>query len=156
MELQYMQQLKDTPNLIGESWAENKPITNKEIKSLENKYNEGSEFPLAFKEFLLVAGKNNGLDVVVIEEDFEELREDCEESLEYTGYTMDRPYFVFDQLDGQYSIFFLDEDKEDPEVYILFPTGAYGSGEPFLRDVKYTFSKMINDAIYRVKNNIPL
>ncbi|WP_075342943.1 hypothetical protein [Tenacibaculum agarivorans] len=130
-------------------------MSQEEIKNLAEN-SGGIEFPLSFIEYLSIAGKSNGLDVVVVSEDFEEIREDCDEDLEYTGYTVERPFFVFDRLDGQYSIFFLDEDKEDPDVYILFPTGAYGSGEEFLRDVKYTFSKMINDSIYRAKNNIPL
>ncbi|CAA0155680.1 hypothetical protein [Tenacibaculum maritimum] len=156
MKLKYMQKLKDNPNLIGESWAVNKGLSKEDTLVLSDKFNGGKEFPLVFNEFLALAGESNGLDIVAISDDFEQLREDCEESLEYTGYKMDRPYFVFDQLDGQYSIFFLDEDMEDPDVYILFPTGAYGSGEPLLRNVKYTFSKMINDAIYRRLNNIPL
>ncbi|CAA0172105.1 hypothetical protein [Tenacibaculum maritimum] len=154
MELKYMKQLKDTPNLSSRI-----PLKGLEIETvieIRKLFNEGKKFPLAFEEYLNIGGESEATGMVFEWDDFEQLREDCEESLEYTGYKMDRPYFVFDQLDGQYSIFFLDEDMEDPDVYILFPTGAYGSGEPLLRNVKYTFSKMINDAIYRRLNNIPL
>ncbi|CAM1350137.1 conserved hypothetical protein [Tenacibaculum halocynthiae] len=156
MKLKYMQKLKDNPNLIGESWAVNKGLSKEDTLILSDKFNDGKEFPLVFNEFLTLAGESNGLDIVAISDDFEQLREDCEESLEYTGYKMDRPYFVFDQLDSQYSIFFLDEDKEDPDIYILDAYAKKEENWPLYRDVKYTFSKMINDAIYRRLNNIPL
>ncbi|CAA0162795.1 hypothetical protein V2595_05925 [Tenacibaculum maritimum] len=154
MELKYMKQLKDTPNLSSRI-----PLKGLEIETvieIRKLFNEGKKFPLAFEEYLNIGGESEATGMVFEWDDFEQLREDCEESLEYTGYKMDRPYFVFDQLDGQYSIFFLDEDTEDPNVYILDPSGAYEGNEPFLKDVKYTFSKMINDAIYRRLNNIPL
>ncbi|SEE01956.1 hypothetical protein SAMN04487765_1124 [Tenacibaculum sp. MAR_2010_89] len=154
MELKYMKQLKDTPNLSSRI-----PLKGLEIETvieIRKLFNEGKKFPLAFEEYLSIGGESEATGMVFEWDDFEQLREDCEESLEYTGYKMDRPYFVFDQLDAIYSIFFLDEDKEDPNVYILDPSGAYEGNEPFLKDVKYTFSKMINDAIYRKLNNIPL
>ena len=147
-----MQQLKDNPNLLRR--AKLKGLNEDDVITLEAKFNDKKTFPLSFREYLLVGGIIGGTGVV--DNDFEELREDCEESLENCGYTVDRPYFVFDRLDGVYSIFFLDEEKQDPDIYILHPSGAYEGLEPFLKDVKYTFSKMVNDAIYRKKNNIPL
>ncbi|WP_406755875.1 hypothetical protein, partial [Tenacibaculum maritimum] len=92
MKLKYMQKLKDNPNLIGESWAVNKGLSKEDTLVLSDKFNGGKEFPLVFNEFLALAGESNGLDIVAISDDFEQLREDCEESLEYTGYKMDRPY----------------------------------------------------------------
>ncbi|GFD75528.1 hypothetical protein KUL113_49480 [Tenacibaculum sp. KUL113] len=152
MELKYLQKLKDTPSLNPRIKIEG--LGKDKIQELESHYNRGDKFPLAFREYLFLAGVRSGTGVV--DNDFEELREDCEEDLEYCGYSMERPYFVFDRLDDIYSIFFLDEDKEDPDIYILHPLGAYEGNEPFLKDVKYTFSKMINDAIHRKLNNIPL
>ncbi|MFL0100341.1 hypothetical protein [Tenacibaculum maritimum] len=152
MELKYMQQLKDNLNLLVGVTLEG--LGEDRILVLESKFNKGKKFPLSFREYLVLGGVKGGTGVV--DNDFEELREDCEESLEYTGYKMDRPYFVFDQLDGQYSIFFLDEDMEDPDVYILDAFAKKEENWPLYRDVKYTFSKMINDAIYRRLNNIPL
>ncbi|MGG8496198.1 hypothetical protein ACQY1Q_07255 [Tenacibaculum sp. TC6] len=149
-----MQQLRDTPNLSNRI-----PLKGLEIDTIvkiRGLFNEGKEFPLAFEEYLSVGGESEATGMVFEWDDFEELREDCEESLEYTGYKMDRPYFVFDQLDSQYSIFFLDEDKEDPDIYILDAYAKKEENWPLYRDVKYTFSKMINDAIYRRLNNIPL
>jgi len=152
MQIKYLKQLESVDQ-VG-NIAPREPMTLDEITSLEEKFNSSNEFPIAFREYLFLAGKWGGTGV--IDDDFEEIREECDEDLEYTGYTLERPFFVFDKLDGQYSIFFLDEDKEDPDVYILYPSGAYEGHEPLLRDVKYTFSKMINDSIYRAKNNIPL
>lgn len=152
MELKYMQQLKDNPNLLVGVTLEG--LGEDRILVLESKFNKGKKFPLSFREYLVLGGVKGGTGVV--DNDFEELREDCEESLEYTGYKMDRPYFVFDQLDSQYSIFFLDKEKEDPDIYILDAFAKKEENWPLYRDVKYTFSKMINDAIYRRLNNIPL
>ncbi|SFZ80524.1 hypothetical protein [Tenacibaculum maritimum] len=152
MELKYMQQLKDNPNLLVGVTLEG--LGEDRILVLESKFNKGKKFPLSFREYLVLGGVKGGTGVV--DNDFEELREDCEESLEYTGYKMDRPYFVFDRLDSQYSIFFLDEEKEDPDIYILDAFAKKEENWPLYRDVKYTFSKMINDAIYRRLNNIPL
>ncbi len=149
-----MQQLRDNPSLSSRLPLEG--LNLETISSIRSQFNEGNNFPLAFEEYLLIGGKNEATGMVWEHDEFEQLREDCEESLEYTGYTLERPFFVFDMLDGIYSIFFLDEDKEDPDIYILYPSGAYEEHEPLLRDVKYTFSKMINDAIYRKLNNIPL
>ncbi|MCD9612235.1 hypothetical protein V3A08_05900 [Tenacibaculum maritimum] len=154
MELKYMKQLKDTPNLSSRI-----PLKGLEIETvieIRKLFNEGKKFPLAFEEYLNIGGESEATGMVFEWDDFEQLREDCEESLEYTGYKMDRPYFVFDQLDSQYSIFFLDEEKEDPDIYILDAFAKKEENWPLYRDVKYTFSKMINDAIYRRLNNIPL
>ncbi|MFL0205029.1 hypothetical protein, partial [Tenacibaculum maritimum] len=93
MELKYMQQLKDNLNLLVGVTLEG--LGEDRILVLESKFNEGKKFPLSFREYLVLGGVKGGTGVV--DNDFEELREDCEESLEYTGYKMDRPYFVFDQ-----------------------------------------------------------
>ena len=114
MELKYLQKLKDNPSLNPRIKIEG--LGKDKIQELESHYNRGDKFPLAFREYLFLAGVRSGTGVV--DNDFEELREDCEEDLEYCGYSMERPYFVFDRLDDIYSIFFLDEDKEDPDIYI--------------------------------------
>ncbi|WP_417784917.1 hypothetical protein [Tenacibaculum sp.] len=113
MELKYMQQLKDNPKLSHRISL--KGLEERKIMDLRSQFNKGKLFPKAFEEYLLVGGESEATRMVYEYDDFEELREDCEESLENCGYTMNRPYFVFDRLD---SIFFLDEDKEDPDIYI--------------------------------------
>ena len=153
MEIKYLKQLKDNPNLkpsIGprEGWEISK------IEALEIKYNKGNPFPKAFREYLFLAGDWGGTGVV--NEDWDDLRADCQEDLDRFGYKVERPFFVFDNYDSQYSIFFLDEDLEDPKLFILDP---YGKNRGEFNLVRHsfisTFSKLINEAIHRIKNNIP-
>ncbi len=134
--------------------APKEPMSLVEISELEIKFNQGSNFPKAFREYLFLAGKWSGEGVV--NNDFEDIREDCDEDMEYWGYSLDRPYFVFDQLDSQYSIFYLDDDKEDPLIYILHPSGKKEGMYPLVRSNHMgTFTQLIDEAIHRVKNNIP-
>ncbi|WP_298512006.1 hypothetical protein [uncultured Kordia sp.] len=152
IEIKYLQQLRDNPNLniaisprVG--WEESK------IVALETKYNEGRPFPQAFREYLFLAGDYGGTGVVY--EDWDDLREDCEDDIEYWGNKLKRPFFVFDKLDSQYSIFFLDEDKEDPIVYIFNASWNPNHKEELLKKaLTGSFSNLINEAIYRIKNNI--
>ena len=153
IEIKYLQQLRDNPNLKPtisprEGWEESQVI------ELEEKYNEGRPFPLAFREYLFLAGDYGGTGVVY--EDWDDLREDCEDDMEYWGNILERPFFVFDKLDSQYSIFFLDEDEEDPTVYIFYASWNANYREPLLKvALTGSFSNLINEAIYRIKNDIP-
>jgi len=153
IEIKYLQQLRDNPNLSInispiQGWEE------AQIIELEEKYNNGQPFPLAFREYLFLAGEYGGTGVVY--EDWDDLREDCEEDIEYWGNKLERPFFVFDKLDSQYSIFFLDEDKEDPIVYIFNASWNSNQQGKFLkRALTGSFSNLINEAIYRIKNDIP-
>ncbi|MCK8480426.1 hypothetical protein [Psychroserpens algicola] len=50
----------------------------------------------------------------------------------------------------------MDEEKEDPEVHILSPFLAKGNDEPLLKkSIAGTFSNLINEAVHRIKNDIP-
>lgn len=99
-----MQQLKGNPKLSHRISL--KGLDEKKIQDIRNQFNEGKEFPKALEEYFLIGGESEATGMVYEYNDFEELREDCEESLENCGYTMNRPYFVFDRLDSIYSIFF--------------------------------------------------
>ncbi|WP_299211826.1 hypothetical protein [uncultured Dokdonia sp.] len=114
MEFQYMQQLKDNPNLRP-SFLPEESMSELEIIDLRDKYNDGNEFPLAFEEFLNISGK---VCHIGIDTDYEGIFEDFMELIEDSGYMIDRPFFVIDRLDSQFSGFFLDEEKEDPDIYI--------------------------------------
>ncbi|MCT4664216.1 MAG: hypothetical protein N4A45_03155 [Flavobacteriales bacterium] len=153
MEIKYMQQLRDNPNLAP-SIGRRKGINLSQIQELETKYNNGNKFPKAFREYLFLAGimGNTG----VVDEDFDDLFEDCEEDMETWGNKLERPFFVFDRLDSQYSIFFLDEQNEDPDVYIFNASWDSEDSDPLLKkSFTGTFSNLINEAIYRIKNDIP-
>ena len=78
MNIVYMWNLEANPQLDKEfpreSWTE------EQIQELEQKYNEGSPFPRAFREYLYLAGGYGGTGVVY--EDWDELREDCNFDME--------------------------------------------------------------------------
>lgn len=144
--------LKSNPELHKgfprKGWSED------QIQALELKYNEGKEFPRAFREYLYLAGEYGGTGVV--DEDWDELREDCEFYMEEREIDLGRPFFVFDKLDLYYSIFFLDENVEDPRVYIFNPVREENDQEPLLKpSFLHTFTKLINEAIRRINGNIP-
>jgi hypothetical protein len=152
MEIKYLKQLKDNPNL--KSWTSIRGWELSKIEALETKYNKGRKFPLAFREYLFLAGDFGGTGVV--NEDWDDLHADCQEDLNYFGYKVQRPYFVFDNYDSQYKIFYLDEELEDPKIFILDPYGKNRGEFDLVRPAFInTFSKLINEAIYRIKNDIP-
>ena len=146
-----MQQLSDNPNLKP-SLLPREPMSEEEIIALRTKYNNGNEFPLAFEEFLQIAGNGSN---ITVDTDFESLFEDVEEVIEFTGFSIDRPFFPFDQNDSQFSIFFLDEDKPDPDVYIYDPYGKKRGDYPLFRSANgFTFSGLVNEDIRRTKLNL--
>ena len=151
MEIKYMTQLRDNPNISAIGRRENWNIS--QIEELEIKYNNDKPFPIAFREYLYLAGDWGGTGVV--NEDWDDLYKDCKEDMEYCGYSLERPYFIFDNYSSQYSIFYLDDTREDPKIYILDPFGKIEGEEPLVREnLQGTFTNLINEAIYRKKNDL--
>lgn len=148
MKVKYLQQVKE--NKILRSFT-NEGMTEKEIKGLEDKYNNSKEFVVAFKEYLFLAGKfsNFGFDDI---EGIEELQDIFNEEMKINGEKLDRPVFAFDVYDSQYSVIYLDEDKEDPDVYLCCP--YHDDDEPLIKSNGFIFSELVNEFVRRVKNNI--
>jgi hypothetical protein len=144
MEIKYLKKLELNPNLSSIGPRKGWNIT--QIEALEAQYNEGKLFPRAFREYLFLAGDfgNTG----VVNEDWDWVRGRSDGNLKYFGYKLDRPYFVFEDYDSQYFIFYLDETDEDPIVYILDPFNYHNGSEPLVRRT-FTgrFSILINVAI---------
>lgn len=147
----YMKNLLNNPNLSPYATLEG--LSEEKIIALEAKYNDGNSFPIAFREYLSIAGIVSGTGVV--DNDFDDLYERLEEHIGWTGYKIERPFMAFDKLDGQFTIFFLDEEKEDPDCYIFYPSGKKEGHSPLLWPCELTFSELVNEAIRRKKNNIP-
>ena len=151
MDIQYLKSLQANPEL-----HKGKPIrglSEEKITALETKFNNGDVFPKAFREYLFLAGEWGGTGVVY--NDWDELRSDCDADLKHWSNTIDRPFFVFDRLDSQYSIFFLDEDSEDPECHILNASWDEQDSEPLLKKMYTgTFSGLIQEAVNRIKNDV--
>ena len=149
MEIQYLKQVTENPVLRG---FKNEPMVLSEIEALELKYNKGNHFPKAFREFLFLAGNFNNIAFDVIN-GIEELQGHIKKELNATDQEVDRPFFTFSVYDSQYSVVFLDEDKEDPDVYLICPFAA-AEGELLIKPNGWAFSKLVNESIRRVKNNI--
>lgn len=155
MEIKFMKTIETNHTLTGD-WSKNRPMTEEEVLSLEEKYNNNKKFPLAFREFLLLAGKGSGIGIV--DEDWEMLQEDLQEFYDVYKFKMDRPIFPFDRADGGavFTFFYLDEDKEDPDCYLLMQGGYEDKDSPIIKSANgYTFSGLINEAVRRIKEDLP-
>lgn len=146
-----MEQVKDNPALKG---FRNEPMTITEISKLESKYNEGREFPKAFREFLFLAGNFNCYHFDDLGEGMDQLQQYAKEDLEMAGQKINIPFFAFDVLDSMYSVLLLDEKEEDPKVYLLMPFLAKGGSEPLIKPNGWDFTALVNESIRRIKNNI--
>ncbi|MGJ1447408.1 hypothetical protein ACR79S_11170 [Sphingobacterium spiritivorum] len=151
MDIKYMEQVKDNPVLKG---FRNEPMTITEISKLESKFNQGKEFPKAFREFLFLAGNFNCYHFDDLGEGLDQLQQYAKEDLEMAGQKIDRPFFAFDVLDSMYSILLLDEKEEDPKVYLLMPFLAKDGSEPLIKPNGWNFTALVNESLRRVKNNI--
>lgn len=156
MNIELMVNLKNNlslPNTVAKSEG----LSISEIEKLEKKYNKGKVFPKAFREYLFLAGEyfNGGFDT--LGEGLDELQELAKEELGVTGAKINRPFFVFDQLTGcEYFVFiYLDEDEDDPKTYVCSPYYKSTKDEEFIKHNGFTFTKLVNEHIHRVKDNIP-
>jgi hypothetical protein len=150
MEVQILKAMKTRP--ASRPWK-NEPMDLQEIIKLEKKYNKTSAFPRALREFLFLAGQYNnvGFD---FHHGLERLQERSQEALKYNNQKIDRPFFAFDQLDDceQFTFVFLDEDQEDPDVYIAYPYYVDSGTKLINRYSNYTFSTLVLDHIERIES----
>lgn len=150
MNIEYMIQVKNN-TVIN---FKNEPMSISNIENLEKKYNEGKEFPKAFREYLYLAGNFNNFGFDDLGEGLDELQNIAKEELEIAGQKVERSFFAFDVYNSQYSVIFLDETEEDPKVYLISPFLAKGGSEPLIKPNGWIFSELVNENIRRVKNNI--
>lgn len=151
MEIEFMNQVSENPEI---NKFVNRGFSLEKVVQIESDYNQGNEFPKAFREFLILAGdfNNFGFDDI---DGILELQELAQEELKMVGQTVERPFFAFDVRDSTYGVIFLDEEKEDPDVYLISPFLAKGGSEPLIKPNGWIFSKLVDESIRRVKNNIP-
>lgn len=155
MELQYLNELEQNPKLTHFT---NKGLSIEGILKLELEYNNCKPFPIAIREFLFLAGEDNtiGFDT---HHSIEILQQRAKENLDYCKQKIDRPFFAFDQLVDceQFTFVYLDEDQNDPDVYLAEPYAALEEDDPLIRRYQeYTFSSLVNEHIRRIKNDLPL
>ena len=156
MDIEYMIQVKNNPVIN----FKNEPMAISDIEKLEKKYNKGNEFPKAFREFLFLAGDFNNFAFDDLGEGMDKLQEIANKELDRTNQKVDRPFFAFDVYDSCYSVIFLDETNDDPNVYHIDVYGAKEGAVPLVQiptggfKENYTFTELVNESIRRVKYNI--
>lgn len=158
MEIQYLKQFSKITEIGG--WK-TEGLSLNEIVALETKHNNGNPFPKAYREYLYIGGRSHGLE---LDEafGFDWLQETSKAILEEYNQTIDRPFFVIDQLDGceQFGFFYLDNEDEDPIIYNCLPPYVE-DGEELIQIYKQRqFSKVIEALIesalaWDASKNIP-
>lgn len=110
------------------------------------------KFPLAYREFLLLAGEYAGnlqlADGATSLKELanEEYMEHMNEQLAKDNVKINRPFWVISEQDGfqQFYFFHLDEETENPMVYGV----TYGSGDNnIIYPLNETFSEFISTVI---------
>ena len=149
MEIIYLKHLANIDKIGG--W-ETKGISLQEIVELERKYNEGKPFPKSYREYLYLAGRISGI-TLDSGFGFDWLQETSKGMLKEFNQSIDRPFFVIDQLDGceQFGFFYLDEEGDDPIIYNCAPPYVE-DGDPLIKPYNQgRFSKVIESKIEEAK-----
>ncbi len=151
MEIKYLKKLENNKTI---NWDTIKGVSESEIKKTENRF--GIKFPLAFKEYLYLAGDSsgglrladgNGSLAVLIKDD---VRKKLEKSMQEFQIPVKRPFWVFSEKDGfqQFFFIYLDENSENPSVW--FTTyGDEEDGPNVIIKLSDTFSQFIDELIDR-------
>lgn len=151
MEIKYLKKLENNKTI---NWDTIKGVSDSEIKTVENRF--GIKFPLAFKEYLYLAGDSsgglrladgNGSLTVLTKDD---VRKKLEKATQEFQIPIKRPFWVFSEKDGfqQFFFIYLDENSENPPVW--FTTyGDEEDGPNVITKLSDTFSEFIDDLIDR-------
>jgi hypothetical protein len=149
MEIKYLKKMQQHPKL--RSWK-NEGMSLAEIEKLEQEYNQGRPFPTAYREFLFLGGEHSNLGDIDTGVSYEWMQQLAREEVAASGKTIDRPYWVTDQLDRctQFGFIYLDEDTEDPVIYYCYADKSYHKEFGFIVPrPQGTFSNYINVCVER-------
>ncbi|WP_046744275.1 hypothetical protein [Kordia zhangzhouensis] len=152
MEIEYMQQMVKNPKLYG---FVNEGMNLEEIKHLESVYNYENRFPKAFREYLYLGGNFSNIPFDDWGKGFEAMQKRMLKDLADENQSTERPFFAFDNTADCYLFIYLDEEVEDPNVYVFIPFAETFDME-FIKPNGYTFSEFVNETIHRIKNDIPM
>ncbi|MCS4304399.1 SMI1/KNR4 family protein [Chryseobacterium sp. BIGb0232] len=157
MTIEYLKKLQATPK-IG-IWKI-RGVSENEIKKVEEKFN--IQFPLAYSEFLFLAGESCGALPIMDTADLETISSDwhyeiMQEEIRETGlhHTLIRPFWLFAESNGceQFYFFYLDEGN-NPTVY-LADYSITDDNKKDIKSLKVNFStfieKKIDTAFKRLK-----
>ncbi|MGH1383554.1 SMI1/KNR4 family protein [Kordia sp.] len=150
MNIHYLKKLKETPKVKYSSKII-KGISEEQIIKYEEQLN--IKFPIAYKEFLFLAGQYSGY-LTLLEgtssiEDFADKEFQSyfkEKYLDLFNFNETRPYWVFTQGSQAFFFFYLDENIEDPEVWKV-EFYEIGKHELSKLEERSRFSEFINDVV---------
>lgn len=149
MTIEYLKKLQATPKI---GIREMKGVSGDEIKKVEQKFN--IQFPLAYSEFLFLAGESCGAlpimdtsDLATISSDWHyEIMQDEIKETELNNILI-RPFWLFAESNGceQFYFFYLDEGN-DPTVYLV-DYSATDYNKKDVKSLKVNFSTFIEKKI---------
>ncbi|MEI3788456.1 MULTISPECIES: SMI1/KNR4 family protein [unclassified Chryseobacterium] len=149
MDIQYLQKLQATPKI---GIRKIKGASENTIKQVEQKFN--IKFPLAYYEFLYLAGESCGALPIMDTADLETISSDwhyelMRQEIEETGLNnnITRPFWLFAESNGceQFYFFYLDEG-DNPIVYLV-DYSTMDDSKREIKSVKVNFSTFIEKKI---------
>jgi hypothetical protein len=152
MEIKYLKILEENPAYTYSDGSVDKlkPISIDEIKELETRYNNDNTFPAALKELLYLAGECCYVMDYVNSESQDDLQQMVREYLVENNMKIDRPFYAVEIMAGSFLFMYLDENKDDPDLYRTDPFSC--GEEKEIRKRNSTLSELINARMVRQLN----
>lgn len=147
MKIEYLKSL-ELNKVIGKSAFPREGFSMSQINEMEDAINDSKPFPKVFREYLFLAGNYNSLGLSIGVglkgvELFVGVKEYFEEEIIKRGLSMNRPYVIFHNKDGEsFSLIHLDEG-DDPMPY-HFELYEESPKEPFEYTNVKSFSELID------------
>lgn len=160
MQIEYLKQLRDY--FPEGPWTLDGPHTRQgisiaEIEQLETTWNSGSPFPKALRELLYLAGDLCSVVDYSYSDTQQEFQQMMRDIMAEEGHvTITRPFYIVDAINFGTSIMivYLDEGKEDPTIYQVYPWGGGGYNDipsNHIKNMHYPLSLLINRGIQFLK-----
>lgn len=157
MEIEYLRSMQENPQ-PQKGGSKMRGYSIQQIEAIEQEINNGNEFPKSFREYLFLGGSYDALGFNTIgpfdnhEEQFTDMKIYFDKKLEDADIKMERPFVIFDHLDGECFMFIYLDEGDDPQPWNLGVHPDYrdedGSIIFEVTNMK-TFSQLINDMVER-------
>ena len=155
MEIKYLTILQQNPSYTNKTTGfvlKLAPLSDSEITTLQNSYNNGNPFPVVLQELLSLAGNFCYVLDYGPADSQDEFQQDCREFLSNNAsknHMITRPFFALDQYGGDQFLFvYLDEGVDDPTVYQALPYKP-AEYDNWLYSTNGTLSGLINTTMKR-------
>jgi SMI1 / KNR4 family (SUKH-1) len=147
MEIKYLSKLKKNKKIGSETI---RGVSETLINQVEDKLK--INFPVAYEEFLWLAGEYSGALPLMDTADIETIASDWHqeimlEEMKSTGTVIEKPFWLFAESNGceVFLFFYLAENTEDPDVY--YTAYALEDGKRDIKPYGASFSQYISDAV---------